>query len=674
MSSATQAVVGEGAGRTPGQFWVTLAAGLPTVLYAVALLATRATDPVEAALCLVLVAVTAAIGWLILARTGDNPVGWLLIADSALMAVGFAPAVWMEYSLDHGGQLHGTALAVYANEALWPTWFAGVTAVAWVFPDGKLPSPRWRTAAWLVVASYVVFIAVGFFGHEQPTNTTVTGYTNPLPELPGVFNWISLVCFLGVIASLVGAVLAVRQRLKRAVGVERMQLLWFAWASLSIPGALTLCIVESTLNGGKVGWVTLVGVVTMATLIPSAIGIALLRYRLFDIEIVLSRTLVYGMLTLMIAGIYIAVVVGIGALIGNRSVAGVIGAGVVAALTQPIYSRLRLTIDRKIYGDRSDPYAALQRLDSRLRETQTPDEALFTVVDSVAESLRLPSATIEFEHGDEVRTLAARGVRGRGELVTRELWNRGELVGSLVVEVPKDRPLAAADDQLLDQLASHIGAAVQSVRLTTELQQSRKGIVTAREEERRRLRRDLHDGVGPSLAAMSLQLDVLKGQVDPEQSEFVERLSGQVHQAIIDIRQLVYELRPPALDQYGLVSALEEHAARMSSGASEFRVRVDEKLPPLSAAAEVVAYRIALEGMTNAARHGGGSLCEVTMAAGVELSITVTDNGVGVDRPLREGVGLRSMRERTEELGGSFSVSTPDRGGTRLCVTLPMES
>lgn len=652
---------------------VTFAAVVPLALYVCALLATRTTDIWEAALCSLLVAAPAASGWLVVQRSPGNRVGWLLVADAALMAVGFTPDVYVQYSFAHGGQIRGTALAVYANESLWLTWFIGVTAIAWVFPDGHLPSPRWRPWAWAASLCCATFLVLALFSHDTPSDPLRADYVNPLPELPVALQWFQFAMFVGVVASLIGAVAAVRIRLRRASGAERMQLLWFSWASLTIPGALVLCVVESLLNGGKVGVVTLIGVVLMATMIPVAIGVALLRYRLFDIELVLSRTLVYGLLTLFVAAVYAGIVAGFGSLIGSTTGAGVVGAGVVAVLVQPVHARLQRRVGRWVYGDRNDPYAALQRVDERLRETQTPAEAVHAVVESVAESLRLPYAAIEFDRGDERRTLAAHGVRGRGEIERRVLTHRGETVGSLVVEVPRGRPLAPADEQLLDRLASHVGAPVQAVRLTEDLQASRKQIVTAREEERRRLRRDLHDGVGPTLAAMSLQLDVLRDGLGGADGEIADQLGAQVQEAIADIRRLVYELRPPALDQYGLVSALREQAARLSGPAASFRVHALEPMPALPAAVEVAAYRIALEAMTNAARHSGCRHCNVTIELGAVLTLSVEDDGVGVDRTAPHGVGLRSMRERTAELGGALVIDAAVSGGTRLVAELPLE-
>jgi signal transduction histidine kinase len=411
----------------------------------------------------------------------------------------------------------------------------------------------------------------------------------------------------------------------------------------------------------------------MFVMMPLAIAIGILRYRLFDIELVINRTLVYGALTACVAAVYVAVVAGFDAVIGNRGFAGLLAVGVVAVMIQPLHARLQARVDHWIYGDRANPYAALQRLDSRLRETRTPSEVVQAVVESVAEALRLPYAAVEFARGDEAQVIASHGIVGRGEIERRQLSYRGEQVGTLAVEVPPGRTLAAADVRLLDDLASHVGVAVQSVSLTAELQQSRKDLVTTREEERRRLRRDLHDGVGPTLAAMSMKLAVLNDRVGAEDRALVEQLGEEVQETITDIRRLVYELRPPALDEYGLVPALSEQAARLSASGAKFDVRGPSVMPQLPAAAEVATYRIALEAMTNVSKHAGATACEVELSLNGGIRLTVSDNGDGFAPGARHGVGMSSMRERAAEIGGDLTVETSD-SGTVVIAVLPWES
>ncbi|MFT4049022.1 MAG: histidine kinase [Solirubrobacterales bacterium] len=669
-------------GRAGSEVWRRAAAWSLTLLTIVALalawfVADAADDAViENALVTSIVILPLAIGHLVVRAQPRNAVGWLLFGIGLVLAMmALTDQVAANAAAHPDTASLGERLGVMYAQNYWPLLFVGFAGIAYVFPDGRFFNRRYRRWALAGGAMTLLIITLATFSlpsYEEP----YVGIANPLAVLDfAISDAVATPILLLCLAALFAAAFSVRARLKASAGDRRLQMLWLAWAAVWIPGTLVLCLIDGVVfskTGGE-GILTVCALVIMATMMPVAIGIGILRYRLFDIELVINRTLVYGALTVIVAAVYAGVVAGFGAIVGSTTAAGVLGAGVVAVIVQPIHARIQRRVDRWVYGDRSDPYAALQRLDARLQETQAPDDVVQAVVDSVSESLRLPWSAVEFDRDGEGMTIAAHGVRGRGELERRELFHRGQSVGALAVEVPRGRPLSESDRRLLDQLASHVGPAVQSVRLTTELQQSRKELVTAREEERRRLRRDLHDGVGPSLAAMSLQLDLLRDRVGDGDAALVEQLGGQVQEAIVDIRRLVYELRPPALDQYGLVSALSEQASRMSTRSAKFTVDAPEAMPGLPAAVEVAVYRIALEGMTNAARHAGSSNCNVTISAADAVVVSVEDDGVGIDGEVAHGVGLRSMRERTAELGGDFQIAARAAGGTTLSASFPLE-
>lgn len=613
-------------------------------------------------------------GWLIIRARPNNAVGWLLLFQSLVSAsMGFSDtyAEWLVVG-KADPSLYERSVAAYSN-GCWPLLFVGFAAIAFVFPDGRFFNERYRRWGWFYgISTVIVLIGVNFSSEKfaKPLDKVVS----PLPALPGFVEAVTFLFIPGMLVGLGAAAFAVRARLKASTGDLRLQVLWLAYAAIWIPLTLALCFVDGAVYGEAGSLFTVIGIVVMGTMMPLAIAIGILRYRLFDIELVINRTLVYASLTACVAIVYVAIASGLGALIGNRGVAGLIGVGFVVAFIQPVHRRIQNRVDRWIYGDRANPYAALQRLDARLSETITPSEVVQAVVDSVAEALKLPYSAVEFVRGDERQVIASHGIVGRGEIERRDLSYRGERVGLLAVEVPPGRTLANADEKLLDDLASHVGVAVESVSLTADLQQSRKDIVTTREEERRRLRRDLHDGVGPTLAAMSLKLEVLRDSVDGSDAAIVDQLGEEVQQTITDIRRLVYELRPPALDEYGLVPALTEQAARMSSPAASFAVHGPESMPVLPAAAEVATYRIALEAMTNVSRHSGATTCEVELSLNGGLCLTISDNGDGFPPESRRGVGLTSMRERADELGGSLSVESTDGRGTTVVAILPIET
>jgi signal transduction histidine kinase len=337
----------------------------------------------------------------------------------------------------------------------------------------------------------------------------------------------------------------------------------------------------------------------------------------------------------------------------------------------------------------------LSRLGQQLEGALAPDAALKTIVETVAQALKLPHAAIFLKQGDRFVTAAEYGTLTDEPATTLPLIHQKEQVGLLVV-APRapGEVFTPSDRSLLEDLARQAGTAAHAVRLTADLQRSRERLVTAREEERRRLRRDLHDGLGPTLAGLTFGLDAARNLLTHEEPKdadtLLAELKGQTQEAVLDVRRLVYGLRPPALDDLGLVTAIREQAAshgylvddpdgtKREAGCRDrlaFTVEAPELLPPLPAAVEVACYRIAQEAMTNVARHARGRVCRVRLsvdAAYEALELEVVDDGVGLSEDRRVGVGLTSMRERAAELGGACAVASTPTDGTRVLARLPL--
>jgi signal transduction histidine kinase len=621
---------------------------------------------------------SAALGVLVRLRRPDNLVGWLLLANGLSLATLSLAWPYAYYGgVSHPGSMPGASWAALWSEIGWPGIYVFLMAIAFVFPDGHLPSPRWRKVIVATVISYIG-LELGFAFHPGHFDPPFEHLGKPTPTYPSSLEWVWVPFYIGVLGSLFAAFFAVRSRLKRSAGTERLQILWFTYAAMLIPGVLVLNILTAVIGGAAAEVVIGIAIFAMLIAIPAAVAIGILRYRLFDIELAINRTLVYGTLTVCIVLAYVIVVSGLSALIPQGGIAGVLAAGLVAAGVQPARLRLQRRADRWVYGDRSDPYAALTRLGERLQGTLAPEEVVQTVVDSVAEALRLRYAAIEFDRDGSVEAAAAHGERATGDVRRLPLIYNGETIANLVVQVPPGRELTAPDERLLEDLAKHAAPAVHTVRLNADLQLSRERLVAAREEERRRLRRDLHDGLGPALAGMALKLDAARNRAgDPNVDEILGELRGETQDAIADVRRVVYELRPPALDELGLVGALREQALRLSAqdgGAGGLRVNVEapEALPSLPAATEVAAYRIATEALTNVVRHAGARHCVVRVRLDGRLEIEVADDGRGIGEA-KPGVGLTSMQERAGELGGSCAVGPDDRGGTVVRAELPLE-
>jgi two-component system NarL family sensor kinase len=611
------------------------------------------------------------VGWLVVRRRPGNAVGALLLAHAVAASV-------ILMSPDESSP--SWPLVDQLLQGSWVLLYVFIALIGYVFPDGHIPSRFWRRYVAACLAGHVLFGVLAAFDAQdfRETHPGVTPAIDISVDVPTWLQVVALVLSLGSVpALLVGAVVCAARRLKRSEGEERRQLLWFTWAALSIPAGLALCWLDAWLTGTTGGGLTMVGVVLSGSVLPLTIGIALFRSRLFDIELVLSRTVTYGVLTLLVVGIYAAVLVAGRALVGGEDAAGLVGVGVVAVAVLPVHARLRRWVERWVYGDRSDPVVALRRLSDRLAGTAGPEDVVRTVADTVAEALRVDRVTVEVDRaGAPGEGVVVDEPQRPGQLVV-PLLHHEERLGRLVVDVPPGRPFTPADEALLDDLARHAAVVVKAVYLDLDLSASRARLVTAREEERRRLRRDLHDGLGPALAAIVLKLDAV-GRAAPEASGLVAELRAEARSAIEDIRRLVDDLRPPALDEVGLVAAVRQRAASLSrAGEQPLVVEVEgpsaQPSPELPAAVEVAAYRIATEAVTNVVRHAGASRCVVTVSVNGTLEVTVADNGRRPWDPGRVGVGWSSMRDRAAELGGTCEISRRAEGGTVVRAVLPLQ-
>jgi two-component system, NarL family, sensor kinase len=623
------------------------------------------------------VVAAAGIGVVLATRRGDNPIGWLLLALALLLGHYALTEGYVSFSLARGGSLPAERVVANWDRGSWALIFAPVVAIVFMFPEGPPPIRRWRLVRWVGILSFsLVIVAETLTG--SPLNAPFDDL-EPYSILPsGVSGLMLVVGLVAMVATFGLAAWSIRRRFRDADPVTKAQLKWLVYASSLVPLSILTGVVEVALSSSaEPGAVTLALVFVLLIVLPGAIGFALLRYRLFDIEIVIRRTLVYGTLTLLVAAAYVGLVAGLAAVLGERGVAGVIAAGTVAVAVQPLRERIQRGVDRWLYGYRSDPYLAMRMLGDRLHATLAPDQVLETIVVSVAEALRVPYVAVEFTRGDASELAATHGTLGRATPERRPLDYRGEHVAELVIGVPAGRELTTADLRLLDDLAVQAGVAVYAVRLTADLQHSRERLVTAREEERRRVRRDLHDGLGPTLASAVLSLDASRRAVavDPVHADrLLTELRTQMQDAIADVRRLVYELRPPALDQFGLVGALREYATRIDTGNGGLKVSIEapRPLPALPAAVEVAAYRIAMEAINNTIRHAEARRCTVQFDFEDQLELEIADDGRGVPPDSMSGIGMQSMRERAAELGGTLTVGNRAGGGTSVMARLPV--
>ena len=540
----------------------------------------------------------------------------------------------------------------------------------YLFPDGRFV-PRW--GRWVALAWLVMTFPAEFF-----PESALSYYAWPAA--------LSTLVQLVFVLSAVGAMLyryrrradaVQRQQIKWVVaGVVLMSLNWFAdFVVWELYPALTDAYPISE-GMPAVIWELAQDTAWYLSLIVLALcfGVAIFRRRLWDIDLIVNRTLVYGGLTVSVVGLYVLLVGGLGALFqaqGNLLIS-LLATGLIAVLFQPLRGWLQRSVNRLMFGERDDPVALLSRLGQELETSATPDALLGNLVTTVAGALKLPYAAVELD--GEVVALAGQPTADPERL---PLIYQTQTVGHLLVghRTPGEA-FGSADRRLLETIAHQAGAAAHTVRLTAALQRSRQRIVAAREEERRRLRRDLHDGLGPQLASQTLGLDAVDRLIEPEPDKarnLIRELKKQAQAAIADVRRLVYGLRSPALDDLGLRCALYEETLRYGEKGLQVTFEAPEILPALPAAVEVAAYRIAQEALHNVARHAQARACAVRLDVGAGwLVVEVVDDGNGIPEGRRSGVGLQSMHERAAELNGHCRIEPRDGGGTRVRAELPL--
>ena len=549
-----------------------------------------------------------------------------------------------------------------------------------VYPGGRLPGRWWRVMAgliwaWIAVIAGLAMLGAGKYGGPAPYHAAVLpGPAGRVMQalLPSVF-----LVFPLLLAGTAGLTVV---RFRRARGVERSQLKWLAYAG-SIEALLWAFPPVHEVGSAP----RAVANLALWTL-PAAIAIAVLRHRLYEIDRLINRTLVYGSLTVCVGGTYVLVIASLDALFDRRSgiAVSMVASASVAVIFAPLRARLQRAVDRLLYGQRAEPLAVVSRLGQQLESAVPPDRVLPTIVDTLAQALKVPYVAIELRRDGSFEPACVRGVLV-GEPVEFGLTYRGDLLGRLVLgpRAPGEA-FSSADRELMRDLARHAGAAVYAVRLTDDLQRSRERLVTAREEERRRLRRDLHDGLGPTLAGIAFHLEAM-ARILPAQpvraAEILTTVKSDVKQTVIEVRRLVDGLRPPALDELGLVPAIRQHGASLGGidGISQqaatsvaVEVHAPPTIPQLPAAVEVAAYRIATEAITNVLRHAEARHCTVHLRLDNALELEVTDDGRGMTDPGRTGFGLHSMRERAAELGGTCVIEPGPGAGTRVFVRLPI--
>lgn len=627
-------------------------------------------------------------GALVASRHPRNPIGWILLAVGFLSALNLdAPAYRMlSEAFAPQNTLPGVQVAEWLDLWVWiPLTLIPFTFLLLLFPQGHLPSPRWQPIAWASALGLAgITCAVAFAPSPSVASTSeinpfgIPGAAAPMAILQNVASFLLAVGFFGSVAALI-------VRARRSRGIEREQIKWLVYAVVLGILINLMAGIPYLILPNDVEWYDLSILASEVALccIVIAAGIAILRYRLYDIDIIVNRTLVYGALTAGIVALYILLVGAFGTLSqtsGNLFLS-LLATGLIAVLFQPLRERLQRGVNRLTYGERDDPYRVLTRLGAQLESAMEPSAALTQTVETVAGALKLPYVAIALKRDDTMQTVAAHGAAPK-VVSGFPLIHAGEPIGELVA-APRtpNEALAPADERLLRDLARQISIAARTAALTSDLEQARLRIVTERGEARRQLGSDLHDGVGHQLVALTRQIERVMPK-EPNSSaqvsnEFLADIKQRLLATTTQVRSLAHQLYPPELEVLGLSGALRERAHAYPT----FRISVDapEPFPPLPAEIETAAYYIALEALTNVAKHAHAATCHIRLRLSPaeatsplrRLEMDIVDDGRGLSADDSHGLGMLSMRARAAEVGGSCDIVPNPGSGTAVRVRIP---
>lgn len=598
-------------------------------------------------------------GSFLVSRRASSTVGWYVVAIGAVLGFGWLVGEYAAYAGDPDpGGLPGVLSARELARITVAPALASLPGLLLLLPDGRVMARRWRPAAAVAVAAFVAVAASAWTAGDERAREVLPGFDH----LSGGDRPVDNVAIVVLVVSTFLGVLSLFHRMVRAGGVERLQLRMILFGAAITGGLLAISPAASA------GTRPLV-VATALVPLPVALAVAHVRHRLWLVDLVINRAMVFAALAAGVIAITALVVAVLGGPLGERTGAPVISLAVLVALMQPAHQAVQRAVNRLFYGDGQEPSRAIAAVARDLDTAHGVRTSLRAAALTVARALRLPYVAIATADG----TREAVG-EAEGPVVQLALVHGDDVQGWLLV-TPRvgESQLRAGDLRLLEDLARQIAVVVHAGTLRQDLQRSRERLVAAREEERRRLRRDLHDELGPSLAAVALQLEAVRDHADPDMHKVLANCEQRLRECVDDVRRIVDDLGPSQVDELGLVGALNELAARFrtTTATVEVAAAIDRILP---AAVEVAAYRIASEAVTNAMKHGAPNrvLIDLATVDGV-LRVRVVDDGGGELIETDRGVGVRSMRERAEELGGS-ARSAGTGAGVEVVATLPIAS
>ncbi len=633
------------------------------------------------------------IGLLVVRRRAENRIGWLFLAIGVIEALTAAANHYAIVALTGSPGLPG---------GVWAAWFAywSVSLVVpcglfllllIVFPDGRPISRAW---SWLARAGLVFSILFALSEMlllprmEVTTEIEIDNPTNVASSDVPESAWLAgMLILLGGVAALV-------VRYRRSSGEERQQLRWFVFAVTVAIGSLAVLSVAYFLIGAPepeprwfVVTATLIPLIGVGIGVPAACGVAVLRYRLWELDVVMRKTVVVALVTGTITVLYVAIVGGLGALVGSRldSALAFSAAAVLAVAFQPIRKRAGHLADRLVYGKRATPYEVLSGFSERVGESYAAEDVLPRMAQILGQGTGADTATVWLLVAGELRaeaswprdrastsfTLERDGIPDLGEPAF-EVRHRGELLGVLSVSLPASDPMDPAKERLVRDLASQAGLALRNVRLIEELRASRQRLVAAQDEERRKLERDLHDGAQQHLVALAVKTRLASAFVGKDAAKeraMLAELHDGLGDALETLRDLARGIYPPLLADRGLADAIEAQARR-----SPFSVAVDsDGIGRYPREIESAIYFCSLEALNNVAKYAGATSVLVRLWHHEDqVAFEVRDDGRGFDAAATSyGTGLQGMVDRMDAIGGTIDVTSEPGAGTSIVGRAP---
>jgi signal transduction histidine kinase len=633
------------------------------------------------------------VGAVLASRNPSNTMGWLMLVVGLALGLSAFSDDYLVYAVDtRPGSLPGAAAAAMLSGLAWVPLLVVLILIVLLFPTGRVPGPRWRFLPWTIAGLFALATA-GSIVAPGPLDVGVRGVVeNPfgVEALGGAAELAQTIGFLGLLPALAASILALVLRYRRSRGEERQQIRWLVYVVAVVGVAILVGLVQSLIWDiqalDDALFILMVALIGLG--VPVAIGVAILRYRLYDLDLVIRKTVLYATVALVLVAIFFVFAIGVGQALIEADPGAIVASIAMGLLVWPAVRLARRIADRVVYGRRATPYEVLTDFSRRLGGSYASEDVLPRMAAILGEGVGASRALVWLRVGREWRSVgvapleaeAPEPVRAAGDRMPAlpadasvEVRDQGELLGALTVSMPANDPMGPSKERLVRDLASQAGLVLRNVRLIEELRASRQRLVAAQDEARRRLERNIHDGAQQQLVALSVKLRLLEQIAvrDPARvAEMATQLQADTTETLEDLRDLARGIYPPLLADKGLSAALEAQARK-----STLPVTVEApELGRFPQDVEAAIYFSCLEALQNVAKYAEASHVTISLSrSNGRLSFSITDDGVGFDPDATNyGTGLQGIADRIDALDGTFELVSSVSAGTTVHGSVPI--